>query len=109
LRLVSIAICLIAIAYFFAFAMDQSSDASNHQQAEVHAAEGGAPSDEAPKKESSVHKDIDKAFSTFASPFSGIVSGSKSQWTIHIVNTLVVLLVYGFGLGFVARLLRIGI
>lgn len=112
MRLVSIVICLIAIASFAVFATDQSGSASEHQQAEVHAAEGAAASPEgqpSAKHESTVHKDLDKAFSTLSSPFSGVTSGSKSQWTIHIVDTLLVLLVYGLGLGFLARIMRMGI
>jgi hypothetical protein len=34
-----------------------------------------------------------------------VTSGSSSQWTIQIVDTLLVLFVYGFGLSFLARLL----
>jgi hypothetical protein len=112
LKLVSLAVCLIAIAWFAVFAVDQSGKASEHQQAEVHAAEPGnvAPSQSSePKHESALHKDLNKAFSTVSSPFSGVTSSMKSQWTIHIVDTLLVLLVYGFGLGFIARLLRIGV
>jgi cell division protein FtsN len=114
LRLASIAICLIALAWFLVFALDESGKASGHQQAEVRAAESSSTQTAAgppagPRQQSSLRKDLDKAFSTVASPFSGLTSGSKSQWTIHIVNTLLVLLVYGFGLGFVARLVRIGV
>jgi hypothetical protein len=110
MRLASIAICLIAIASFATFALDQTSSASKHQQAEVNAA---APQDQATATtgtspsvhKSAIHEAIDKAFSTLSSPFSGITSGSNSRWTIQIVDTLLVLLVYGFGLGFLARLL----
>jgi hypothetical protein len=108
LRLASIAICLIALASFVTFALDESSSASNHQQAEVNeAAPTGTPSggSSKPAHKSKLHKAIDKAFSTLASPFSGITSGSSSQWTIQIVDTLLVLFVYGFGLSFLARLL----
>jgi hypothetical protein len=108
LRLASIAICLIAIASFLTFALDESSSASNHQQTEVN--EAGPPETSTtvspkPGHKSSLHQAIDKAFSTLASPFSGITSGSNSQWTIQIVDTLLVLFVYGFGLSFLARLL----
>jgi hypothetical protein len=108
LRLVSIAICLIAIVSFVTFAVDQAGNGSSHQQAEVN--DAGSPgtattAQSKPGHESELHKAIDKAFSTLASPFSGITSGSNSQWTIQIVDTLLVLLVYGFGLSFVARLL----
>jgi hypothetical protein len=107
LRLASIVICLIALAAFAAFALDQSKGASKHQQAEVSATDPVAPgttvSSEA--KESLLHEAVDEASSTLSSPFSGITSGSSSQWTIHIVDTLLVLFVYGFGLAFLARLL----
>jgi predicted PurR-regulated permease PerM len=109
LRLASIVICLIALASFVTFAVDQTNSASNHQQAEVNAAApaGTGTTTSSPSKghESSLHKTIDKAFSTLSSPFSGVTSGSSSQWTIHIVDTLLVLLVYGFGISFLARLL----
>lgn len=112
LRLASIVICTIAVLYFAAFALDQSSNASSHQQAEVNAgAPGGTSTNGKPqtKQESGVHEAIDKAFAKLASPFSGVTSGSSDVWTIHIVDTLLVLLVYGFGLAFLARLLKLGL
>jgi hypothetical protein len=108
LRLASIVICLIALASFITFAVDQAGNGSSRQQAEVNDAgpPGTVTTDQSKSShESSLHEAIDKAFSTVASPFSGVISGSSSQWTIHIVDTLLVLLVYGFGLSFVARLL----
>jgi hypothetical protein len=110
MRLASIAICLIAMASFVTFAVDQAGKGSSHQQAEVNeAAPGGAATTStdtsAESKKSGLHEAIDKAFSTLSTPFSGITSGSTSQWTIQIVDTLLVLLVYGFGLSFLARLL----
>lgn len=114
LRLASIAICLIAIAWFAAFALDQTSSASNHQQAEVNAAAppglGTTPTgSSSPGKESGLHKALDKATSTLASPFSAVTGNSTSEWTIHVVDTLLMLLVYGLGLGFLARLMRLGL
>jgi thiol:disulfide interchange protein len=110
LRLASIAICLIAVASFAAFALDQTKGASSHQRAKVdEAAPGGAAvtgsSKSKPAHKSGLREALDKAFSTLSSPFSGITSGSNSQWTIQIVDTLLMLFVYGFGLSFVARLL----
>jgi hypothetical protein len=110
LRLASIAISLIAIASFATFALDQTGNASSHQQAEVNAAAppglGTATTGTSdPGHKSSLHEAIDKAFATLSSPFSGVTSGSSSQWTIQIVDTLLVLFVYGFGLSFLARLL----
>jgi hypothetical protein len=111
LRIVSLVICLIAVGWFVGFAVDQSKKASAHQQAELN---GSAPASQrtatngssAPAKPGGLHKAIDHAFSTISSPFSGLTSGMSSAWPLHIVNTLLALLIYGFGLGFLARLLR---
>jgi hypothetical protein len=109
IRIASIAICLIALASFGKFALDQTKSASGHQQAKVNEADPSGTTTPAkpskPKPKSLLHDTVDKAFSTLSSPFSGVTSGSSSQWTIHIVDTLLVLLVYGFGLSFLARLL----
>ena len=109
LRLVSIAICLIALASFAAFAIDQTRGASHHQRAKVDeagpAATAASSSEPRSKDKSAIHEAVDNASSKLSSPFSGVTSGSSSQWTIHIVDLLLVLFVYGFGLSFLARLL----
>jgi hypothetical protein len=108
LRLVSIVICLIALASFVTFAVEQAGNGSSRQQAEVNAVESSGSEATTQSKaghKSGLHEAVDKAFSTLASPFSGITSGSHSQWTIQIVDTLLVLFVYGFALSFLARLL----
>lgn len=108
LRLASIVICLIAIASFVTFALDQTGNASNRQRATVNEAGGAATTTSGSSKpghKSALHEAVDKAFSTLSSPFSGVTSGSSSQWTMQIVDTLLVLFVYGFGLSFLARLL----
>jgi hypothetical protein len=110
LRLASIAICLIALASFAAFAIDETRGASHHQRAKVDEAGGGPGAGSSASKSktpppSTIHKAVDKVFSTLSSPFSGVTSGSSSQWTIHIVDLLLILLVYGFGLSFLARIM----
>jgi predicted PurR-regulated permease PerM len=111
LRIASVLICLIAVAWFFTFAVNQTSDASNHQTTEINSTpESLALKTSTPetKNEGTVHKTLDEVFSKLSSPFSGLTSGS-SEWTIHLVDTLLVLFIYGFGLAFVARLLRLGL
>jgi hypothetical protein len=110
LRLASRAICLIVVAWFLVFAVDQTSTASTHQQNEL--AEGRAPaagesSASAAKHEGTVHRTLNEVADALTSPFAGVVSGSGSEWTIHIVKTLLALLIYGFGLAFLARFLRV--
>jgi hypothetical protein len=106
LKVASLAICAIAVLYFAAFALDQTGSASTRQQAEVNGAEpaSGAATTQ---RQSGLHETLDKAFGKLASPFSGVVSATSGAWTLHIVDTLLVLLVYGFGLGFLARLLKL--
>ena len=106
-RLISWVICLIVLASFVIFAVEQTSSASTHQQEEVNehpSASTGAP---APKHESTVHKKIDSASDFFTSPFAGLVSHSSSQWVIHLVKTALALLVYGFALSYLARVIRV--
>jgi hypothetical protein len=114
-RLASIAICLIVIASFAIFAVNQTSSASTHQQEAI----GGGPAPAtansqtsgshraAPPHKSTLHKAIDDASDELTSPFSGLTSGSSSQWAIHGVNLVLALIVYGFGLGFLARVIRV--
>src|ERR1700740_2816476 len=105
MRLASRVICLIVIAWFVVFVVNQTSSASTHQQNEVpegSSPPAGEPSAAAAKHESTLHRTLDETATALTSPFAGVVSGSSSEWTIHIVKTLPALLVYGFGLGFLA-------
>jgi hypothetical protein len=106
MRLASWIICLIVAASFLIFVVEQTSSASTHQQEVLieHPSSSGAP---APKQEGTVHKKIDEASDFFTSPFAGIVSGSNSEWVIHGVKTVLALLIYGFGLSYLARVIRV--
>jgi hypothetical protein len=104
MRLASIVICLIVIASFAIFVVNQTSSASTHQQEEVS---GRVATQKAPTHESTAHKTIDEASNELTSPFSGISSGWSSQWAIRGANLLLALIVYGFGLGFLARAVRV--
>jgi predicted secreted protein len=110
MRLASRIICVIVIAWFAVFVVNQTSSASTRQQNEV--TEGtnppaGEPSTAAAKHEGTLHRTLNETADALTSPFAGVVSGSNSEWTIHIVKTLLALLVYGFGLAFLARFLRV--
>jgi hypothetical protein len=111
LRLASLAICLVAIASFGLFVVNQTSSASAHQQGLVNSAAptptAASPAKSSSGQESSVHRAIDDTSNAFASPFSGVTAGSSSEWVIRGANLLFVLIVYGFGLGFLARVIRV--
>lgn len=115
LRLVSLAICLVAIASFGLFAINQTGSASSRQQQLVNGG-GAAPSPAEPptvpaktssSRESSLHRAIDDASNALTSPFAGITAGSSSEWVVRGTKLLLALIVYGFGLGFLARTLRV--
>jgi hypothetical protein len=109
LRLASLVICLIVIASFGIFAIDQTKGASANQQRELTvgtSSETARPTKSAEHK-GSLHNAIDEASNQLTSPFSGVTSGSSSEWAIHGVNLLLALAVYGFGLGFLARVIRV--
>jgi hypothetical protein len=103
LRLASFVICLIVIASFAIFAVGQTKTASKHQQEEVK----GATAPVTVTHQSGLHKDIDEASNQFTSPFKGIVAASSGEWAVRGVELLLSLVVYGFGLGYIARVLRV--
>lgn len=95
------------------FAVQQTKSASGQQQRAV-AGESVAPSSgaAAPSAASSDHrsrarKAIDGAADAFASPFDGIASGVDSEWLSHGVKLLFSLLLYGFGLSYLARTVHV--
>ena len=107
LTYMSIACCALVVASFGLFARDQMAGASEHQQTELAA---GVPSTAAGGS-SSAHTErqprrfIDRAASALEAPFKSIAS-SHSEWLKHIVPAVLALLVYGLGLGFLARFSR---
>jgi thiol:disulfide interchange protein len=105
MRLASRVICLIVIASFVLFAVNQTSKASQGQQREVTGE--SAPVTNKPEHQSTLHKTIDEASDELTSPFAGITSESSNQWVIHGANLLLALLIYGLGLSFLARTLRL--
>jgi hypothetical protein len=110
LRIGSRIACLIVIVSFGLFVIEQTSSASTHQQEAVNGTNGGptsTPPATHPAKEDEAHKVIDEVAGKLTSPFSGITAGSTSQWVIRGVGTVMALLVYGVGLGFLARFLRL--
>lgn len=115
LRLASFVLCLIVITSFALFAINQTSKASAHQQQELNnaapaTAVGPAPGSATPHAQSgksSARKVIDEASDAITSPFSAATDATSSQWLAHAINLLLALLVYGFGLGFLVRVIRV--
>ncbi len=111
LRIASRIACLIVAVAFALFVINQTSSASTHQQEALRGTNGGpagAPAPAAhPAQEGEAHKVIDEVAGKLTSPFSQITAGSTSQWVVRGVGTVMALLVYGVGVGYLARVLRI--
>jgi hypothetical protein len=111
LGLGSIVACAIVVASFALFAVNQTDHASAGQQqvlrGEAPAEAGEHKPSPANAKEGTVHKTIDEASEWLTSPFASLTSGSHSEWENHGIDLLLALAVYGFGIGFLARTLRV--
>lgn len=100
-------ICLIVVASFVIFATGQTKSASKQQTEAVSGNASTSSSGTPPAHQSGLHKTIDEASNELTSPFAGVVSGSDSEWVIRGVKLLLALAVYGFGLSYLARVLRV--
>jgi hypothetical protein len=102
---------VIVIVSFALFAIDQTSSASAHQQEALQGTNGGptpaSATHAAPAHEGEAHRRIDEVSAQLTSPFAVVTAGSTSQWVVRGVSTLLALLVYGVGIGFLARVLRL--
>jgi hypothetical protein len=95
--------CALVVASFALFAQDQISGASKHQAAEIAS---GSPTTTGVTPTSahhgSVRRFIDDAAHALTAPFRAIFQPS-SAWGYHIFDTVGALLLYGLGLGYLAR------
>jgi hypothetical protein len=122
LRLASIVLCLIVGVSFALFAISRTSNASAHQQrmlngeiAPPQEGETAAEAAAAAKKTStdgqaskgSPRRVIDEVAEAVTSPFSGLIDKSSSEWLKRGVLLALALAIYGFGLSFLARAIRV--
>ena len=103
LRLASLVCCALIVMSFAMFARDQMAGASEHQQTELVA---GANPTTAPVAITHTHSQprrfIDETATTLTSPFSAVVK-SSNPWVDHGLPTILALIAYGVGLGYLAR------
>jgi hypothetical protein len=105
--LASRVVCLIVIAWFAVFAVNQSKAAAKHQVGELEGTSQRAQAQPRTKQSATTQK-LDEVTKVLVSPFTGLTSGA-SPWRVHIVDTLLVLLLYGVAFGFLARIVRLRI
>ncbi|MDQ6750222.1 MAG: hypothetical protein M3Z33_05660 [Actinomycetota bacterium] len=110
LRAVAVIASLTIVISFVLFAVDKLDRSSSKQQQQLtQEIEQPSPSSkgerEREKRHGDVREAIDDADDFLLSPFKDIVSSSDT-WVTRGVPSLVGLLIYGFGLGFLARFMR---
>jgi hypothetical protein len=96
------------------FALDQANGASKHQVAALASAPPSTTTTVAPTTttiqtprgpESEPRRFIDGAAQVLTAPFRSLVQ-SNSEWAKRIGYSVLAVLVYGFGLGYLARWVR---
>ena len=103
LRLTSLVCCGLVVMSFAMFARDQMAGASEHQQSELVAGSSTTPAPAAiTHRHSQPRRFIDGAANTLTSPFSAVVK-SCNPWVDEGLPTVLALLAYGIGLGYLAR------
>ena len=114
LRFVSIVASLIVAASFVMFAIDESQTASDASTRAIAGQAAAAAPDPTAREEtlreqahSKPRELVDDADDILIKPFAWAAQGSGSRWARKGVPTLLALLVYGFGLGFLARAIRV--
>jgi hypothetical protein len=110
LRFAAIACSLLVIVGWGWFVADETSAASKQSQAEIAGQTASRSASPDPDQErarekvnSKVHEAVDDANDVLLKPFASIADGSSSKWVRRTVPALLALLVYGFGLGLLAR------
>jgi hypothetical protein len=110
LRSLAMLASAILIVSFGLFAIDETRAASDQSVAEIaghKAASAPGPSAEQEAAREQAHGDvrelIDDGNDVLVSPFSGVVGDSAGSWTRRGVPGLLALIVFGFGLGYLAR------
>jgi hypothetical protein len=97
--------CALVVASFALFALSQASGASNNQVAQLNGGSAAAHTGRDARRAQppgQPRRFIDGASSTLTSPFRSFIH-SNSMWGVKIATTILALLLYGLGLGYLAR------
>ncbi len=105
LVLISLIACGLVLASFGLFVLDQVSGASRDQVNQLATTAQPTPAAAHPHRTGQPRRFIEGAARTLTSPFDQIVP-SDNAWVRHGMPAIAALLVYGVGLGFLARFSR---
>jgi hypothetical protein len=106
LRWVAIIVSLLVVAGFAMFAADQLTHASHQQVSALNDSPAPQQGTTPASSRSGFRRAIDDVDNVLLKPFSG-AANSTDSWVRHGVPTLLAILVYGLGLGFLARYVRV--
>jgi hypothetical protein len=113
LRLVAFLASACVALGFVLFASDESREASRSSQEAIAGRSASRSTDPTPRQERArerAHSDareaVDDVNDVLLSPFTFAEPDTDDRWARRGVPTLVALLVYGVGLGFLARMAR---
>ena len=103
----------IVLVSFALFALDETRTAANASAAAVAGLEATRTANPTAREERArerahtrVREIVDDADDVLVAPFAPVTANASSSWVARGVPTLLALLVYGFGLGFLARYAR---
>ncbi len=109
LRIVAIALSTVVALSFLLFALDEARGATAETRSQLGIFERPDPTPAGERarerRQGDVREAIDDADDVLLRPFAG-VTRSGGRWVERGVPTLLALAVYGFGLGFLARVSR---
>ncbi len=107
MRYLAIVLSLFIAVGFMLFALEDFDRASTSTTKEIAGSAATAPTPAGERERERRHGDvrevIDDVNDVLLSPFAGITDSSTSRWARRGVPALLGLLVYGFGLGYMAR------
>ncbi len=110
LRTFAIVASLFVIAGFGLFVIDEAHSATNQTTEKIAGRKASRTADPSPEEErarEAVHSKprefIDDVDDVLLSPFAGLAESASSQWARRGVPAFLALLVYGFGVGMLAR------
>ena len=110
LRAVAILVSAVIIVSFTLFAIDELNGASQRNEAklaqDLEANPPPAAERQREKDHGALREAIDDANDVVVSPFEGIVSSGDSRWAQRGVPALLAFVLFGFGLGFLARFMH---
>lgn len=110
IRLVAILAAVVVVLGFGLFVIDDARSASAQTTAEIEGRAASRRADPSPDQErarEAVHgkprEAVDDVNDVLLAPFAGLAADSRSKWVRRGVPAGLALLVYGLGLGFLAR------